>query len=206
MRQHFDIETTQPFAILSDMETVIFETHATSLDNEAALASGLYDVGLSALGRREAADLGRRYHGVPLAAVCYPDLRRAVDTVKIAFGGTGFPFRCDRRLRECDYGDLTRSPISTVEREKSRRITEPFPNGQSYTQTTDLMGDFLRDVVANSGSGQVLIVGCRATQYGLDYWLNGRSLRDAVATPLDWQPGWNYEVTTEARDRLFRSR
>jgi hypothetical protein len=37
---------------------IVFETHATSLDNEAGLVFGLADVALSAFGRREAAGLG----------------------------------------------------------------------------------------------------------------------------------------------------
>jgi hypothetical protein len=37
---------------------IVFETHATSLDNEAGLVFGHADVALSAFGRREAVGLG----------------------------------------------------------------------------------------------------------------------------------------------------
>lgn len=42
------------------MVTIIFETHSTTLDNQAKLAAGWYDVGLSKLGKEQAEDLGKR--------------------------------------------------------------------------------------------------------------------------------------------------
>jgi broad specificity phosphatase PhoE len=42
----------------SDLVTIIFETHSTSLDNEAGIASGHNDVDLSEVGLRQAKGLG----------------------------------------------------------------------------------------------------------------------------------------------------
>jgi broad specificity phosphatase PhoE len=100
---------------------IIFEKHATSLDNERHLASGHYDVGLSVLGKQEAEDLGRRYADETFAAIYCPDHRRAIDTAAIAFGARDMPIIHDQRLRECDYGAMTRFPLADVEREAPPR-------------------------------------------------------------------------------------
>lgn len=46
-----------------DFVTIIFETHSTSFDNEAGIASGHNDVDLSEMGLRQATGLGERYAG-----------------------------------------------------------------------------------------------------------------------------------------------
>jgi broad specificity phosphatase PhoE len=48
---------------MTNVRTIWFETHATSLDNEAGLASGRFDADLSAAGVEQAVELGRRYAG-----------------------------------------------------------------------------------------------------------------------------------------------
>ena len=64
---------------------LLFETHATTLDNEAGLASGHFDVDLSATGEEQARRLGERRRDDQLAAVFSSDLRRAFRTADIAF-------------------------------------------------------------------------------------------------------------------------
>ncbi|HET7641026.1 MAG TPA: hypothetical protein VFK47_20115 [Ktedonobacteraceae bacterium] len=37
------------------------------------------------------------------------------------------------------------------------------------------------------------MTGHRATRYGLEYWIDGRSLAEIVQAPFTWQPGgWTY--------------
>ena len=48
--------------------TIIFETHSTSLDNEAGIASGHNDVDLSEMGLRQAKELAERYVDESIAA------------------------------------------------------------------------------------------------------------------------------------------
>lgn len=110
------------------MVTVIFEAHATSLDNEAHLSSGQYDVALSLLGEKQAKELG-----------------------------------------------------------------------ESYEQTSQRMKSFLNDLKKNfdnppigETSKKVMIIGHRATQYGLEYLINGVSLKDVIRALWSWQPGWTY--------------
>ncbi len=54
--------------------------HMTSSDNEAGRASGYADVPLSALGRRQAQELGQHFATEALDAIFYSDLQRASTT------------------------------------------------------------------------------------------------------------------------------
>ena len=70
----------------TDARRLVFETHATSYDNEADLASGHYDVDLSPIGEQQAAALGIRYALDLPSLVVASDLRRSWRTADIAFG------------------------------------------------------------------------------------------------------------------------
>lgn len=174
------------------MVEIIFESHSTSLDNENHLSSGWNDIELSELGNRQSVELGERYKNENFDAIFCSDLKRSYNTAEIAFANRDFKIIKDARLRECDYGDLTQHPSAEVDAEKPKRISEPFPNGESYEQTAVRMGDFLRDLLKDYDSKKVMIIGSRATQYGLEHWIKKVSVSDAVTTPWKWQPGWNY--------------
>ena len=91
---------------------IIFETHSTTTDNEAGVATGWLDGQLSEQGRRLATALGRRRRNDGIAVVFSSDLGRAVETVELAFGGSGIPIHLDARLRECNYGTWNGMPVS----------------------------------------------------------------------------------------------
>jgi broad specificity phosphatase PhoE len=101
---------------------MLFETHATSLDNEAGLASGWFDVDLSTAGEVQARELGGRYQEPPPEIVYCSDQRRAWRTAEIAFG-PAVPIERDARLRECDYGDLTRAPVTEIDARRASCLT-----------------------------------------------------------------------------------
>ena len=177
---------------------IIFEAHGTTLDNEAHLSSGWNDVELSSLGVEQSKEKGTRYNDQTFDAIFCSDLQRSYKSGELAFGGK-FPIIKDARLRECNYGDLTQSPSEIVDKEKPLRISEPFPNGESYEQTTERMKAFLQDLLKNYDGKKVMIIGHRATQYGLEHLINGVYLEQLVSTHFKWQPGWNYvlESTNE---------
>ncbi len=177
------------------MVTIIFESHSTTLDNERHLASGWNDIELSPLGIEQAKDLGKRRGKENFDTIFCSDLQRSYNTAETAFGNT-FPIIKDERLRECNYGDLTQHPSSEVDPEKLKRIENSFPNGESYEQTSERMKSFLQDLVKNYDNKKVMIIGHRATQYGLEYLIKGLPLEQVIAAPWKWQPGWEYELNT----------
>ena len=129
------------------MVEIIFEAHGTSYDNETKLSSGWYDVDLSELGKRQAKELGKRYKDEPIDVVFCSDLQRSYKTAEIAFAKRSVPIIQDKRLRECDYGDLTRHPSEEVESLKAERISKSCRGGESYEQTTERMRNFLQDLL-----------------------------------------------------------
>lgn len=174
------------------MVTIIFESHSTTLDNKAHLASGQFDVELSELGIKQSKELGERYKNENFDAIFCSDLQRSYKTAEIAFSGCGFPIIKDARLRECDYGDLARHPSEEVDLEKPKRVSIPFPNGESYADTAKRIKSFLEGLLQNYNGKKVMIIGHRATQYGLEHWIKKVPLGEAVTAPWKWQPGWTY--------------
>lgn len=175
------------------MITIIFEAHGTTFDNEAHLSSGWNDVALSSLGEKQSKEMGERYKDHHFDAVFVSDLQRAVRSAEIGFSNK-WPIIKDARLRECNYGDFTQKPSEQVDIQKPLRITEPFPNGESYTQTTARMKSFLDDLKKNYDGKRIMIIGHRATQYGLDNLIKGISLEQLTTSHFKWQPGWEYKL------------
>lgn len=175
------------------MVTIIFEAHSTSVDNETHLASGWFDVPLSELGERQSIEFGQRYKEDDFAAIFCSDLQRSCKTAEIAFANRSFPVIKDARLRECNYGDLTRRGMNLA---KEKHITEPFPNGESYEQTSERVKSFLADLLKEKEyeGKKVMIIGHRATQYGLEHWIKRVPLSEVVTAPWKWQPGWIYQL------------
>jgi broad specificity phosphatase PhoE len=173
---------------------LVYETHATTTDNEAGISTGWLHGDLSARGRREAEELGGRRRGEGIAVVFSSDLRRSVETARIAFPGGRPPIRLDARLRECDYGELNGQPAAVVAARRGRHVEEPFPGGQSYREVLDATGDFLRDLVRDWDGARVLVVGHTANLWALECLLAGASLEDLLGAPFAWQPGWTYTV------------
>lgn len=172
---------------------VLFESHATTTDNEASLSSGWNDVDLSEFGYQNITDLKKRYeHNLPDLVFC-SDLVRSYKTGALAFEGTGVKLIVDGRLRECDYGELTQAPKFEVDQQKARRIDTPFPGGESYRDALRRMRSFL-DELPTHNAETVMIIGHRATQYGLEVVLNNREIEEVVMAPWSWQPGWTYTL------------
>lgn len=180
------------------MLTLYYSPHMTSVDNEAKRASGHADVPLSDAGRQQARELGQHYAPEKFDAVFHSDLQRASDTAHIAFAARNLPIVPDARLREYDYGSLTQYPVAEVEQEFPRRVREPFPDGESLLMVVQRVGAFLHDVLRAYDEKTIVVIGHRATRYGLAYWCDGTSLEDIVLKPWEWRdiPIWRYELHT----------
>jgi alpha-ribazole phosphatase/probable phosphoglycerate mutase len=175
---------------------LVYETHSLTTDNEAGIATGWLPGELSQAGRDLARDLGWRRRADNPAAVFASDLARAVQTAYIAFGDGEIPVHLDRRLRECDYGDLNGAPVATVAAQRRRRIDEPFPGGESYRQVVDRTRDFLADLVTHWDGRRVVVISHSANRWALDHLLHGAALDDLVDAPFNWREGWHYVVAS----------
>lgn len=185
------------------MLTIFYSPHMASVDNEAKRASCHADVPLSQAGRERAVELGRHYAAEKLDAVFHSDLQRATATAQLAFAERGIPLIPDARLREYDYGDLTQHPVAEVEAEFPRRITEPFPRGESLVMVAQRIGAFLRDALHEYDGKTILVIGHRATRYGLKYWCSAATLEEIANAPWPWLevPIWRYALEAGELER-----
>jgi len=172
---------------------VYFATHSTSKDNELGLASGWKDVQLSQLGTQQAKKLGNSFENIDVDLICCSDLVRAVETVRIAFGKR-ITLTIDKRLREVNYGDFNGKSTEIVEPMNNKWIKKPFPNGESYEQAITRIHDFYRELKTSCAENVTLIVGHRATKFGLDTLAGNKTLEECLSTPHKWQPYWEYEL------------
>jgi len=170
---------------------IYFAAHSTTKDNETEISSGWKDAELSKLGIKQSKEMGERFKDIKIDLICCSDLKRAVDTVKIAFRGK-YPIIVDKRLRELNYGDFNGKPSKIVEPIKIKYIKEPFPNGESYEQAIVRVQEFYKELKKNHPEKIVLAVGHRATQYGLDILVGGKTIEECLNTPFKWQPYWEY--------------
>ncbi len=171
---------------------IYFASHSTSKDNEAKLASGWKDVELSELGIKQSKKLAEAFKDIRLDLICCSDLKRAADTVQIAFEGK-IPVIIDKRLRELNYGDFDGKSKDLVVSMKVKAIKEPFPNGESYEQAMARTHEFYNEIKEKYEDKTILVVGHRATQYGLDT-LTGKTLEECLSLDFKWQPYWEYNL------------
>ncbi|MFC8846027.1 MULTISPECIES: histidine phosphatase family protein [unclassified Micromonospora] len=175
---------------------IVFETHSWSADNDRGVATGWLPGRLSVRGRALAAELGDRRRGDGIAAVFTSDLRRAVETAEIAFGGAGIPILHDWRLRECDYGARNGTPAAELHRGRAEHLDSPYPGGESWRQAVLRAGRFLDDVPLRWDGRRILVIGHVATRWALDHLLDGVGLEELITADFAWREGWEYDTDT----------
>jgi alpha-ribazole phosphatase/probable phosphoglycerate mutase len=164
---------------------VVFETHATTEDNEAGVMTGWLPGRLSAAGRAQAAELGARR--ADLRVVFASDLARAVETARIAF--PDLDVLLDWRLRECDYGSLNGAPRA------HRGADDRYPGGETWREAVARVDRFLDELVATRDGERVLVIGHMAARFALARRSRGASLEEVLAEEFVWQPGWEIELS-----------
>ena len=174
------------------MIQVVFETHSISEDNERGVASGWRHSRLSERGRELARELGRRRGEDRIDAVFSSDLRRAVETVELAFAHASLPTFLDWRLRECDYGQRNGGPAADHVRDRARFLDDPYPGGESWRQAIARVGRFLDDLPLRWEDKRVLVLGHVATRWGLEHHLVGTPLEELVRADVAWREGWEF--------------
>jgi 2,3-bisphosphoglycerate-dependent phosphoglycerate mutase len=174
---------------------LVFETHATTVDNELGRATGWRAGQLSAQGRAQARRLGDRRTSDGIAAVFSSDLARAAETASVAFGTSAIPVLLDWRLRECDYGLRNGMPVAELQAGRRGHLDRPYPGGESWRQAVGRVGRFLGDLPLRWDGQRVLVIGHVATRWGLDHFITGVALEDLAEQDFAWQEGWEYRLS-----------
>ena len=176
---------------------ITYFVHGTTVDNENRKSSGWNDAELSKLGIQQSKDLTDLTKDMSFDAVFTSDLSRAINSAKLTWGDK-FPLFADKRLRECNYGDLNGEDSEKVEPLLEKSIDEPMPNGESYEDVKARIADFLEFVKKEYHGKHIAIVAHKAPQLALDVLLKGMTWEGAFANDWRkvqaWQPGWGYSV------------
>jgi broad specificity phosphatase PhoE len=178
------------------MVTITYFVHGTTTDNEQGLATGWLPGQLSVKGVEQAMLLGGQAAGLQFDVVFSSDLKRAVDTVQLAFGGK-YKTLQDDRLREANYGDLNGLPHSFKD-SMADYIDSPFPNGESYRDVEMRLQSFCEYLKRDYDGQRVAVVAHQGPQLALDVILKGKSWEQAIAEDWRrtgaWLPGWEYII------------
>lgn len=182
------------------MIEITYFVHGTTADNEQGLATGWEPGELSELGIQQSKDLGILAADKEFSVVFCSDLKRAVDSARLAFGGK-YEIIEDERLREANYGDFTQRP-DDFKKDLVKYIEMQFPNGESYKDVEKRVADFLKDVSQKYEGKHIAIVAHQAPQLALDVLLKGKTWEQAIVEDWrhtkSWQPGWEYTVKYES--------
>ena len=175
--------------------TITYYVHGTTTDNELDISSGWFDVELSQLGIQQSKELWNIVKDKHFDVVFCSDLKRAAHSAELTFKNK-VKIISDDRLRECNYGKYNAQPSAIVEPMQENNITKRFPEGESYNDVKERMGDFLEFLKKNYDGKSVAIVAHKAPQLALDVLLNNKSWKQAFAEDWRkikaWQPGWEY--------------
>lgn len=176
---------------------ITYFVHGTTIDNEQNISSGWFDVELSELGIQQSKDLGGLTEDKNFDVVFTSDLKRAIESAKLAWGDK-YQIIPDARLRECNYGEYNAKPSEIVEPMQEKAITTPMPGGESYEDVKERIASFLEDIQEKYDGKHIAIVGHKAPQLALDVLLKGMSWEEAFSTDWrktkSWQPGWEYTL------------
>jgi len=173
--------------------------HGTTIDNERGVASGWSQTELSDLGKDQSIKLKEMIKDRKFDVVFCSDLKRAVDSTILTFEDI-VPIIKDVRLREINYGDMTKFDSRVVDALILKHIDKPFPNGESYKDVERRIRSFLNDLLKKYSRKNVAIVAHKAPQLALEVIINKKTWEQAVKEdwrlkePKEWKPGWDYKL------------
>tara|TARA_Y100000310_G_scaffold61961_1_gene57201 strand:- start:6353 stop:6898 length:546 start_codon:yes stop_codon:yes gene_type:complete len=176
---------------------ITYFVHGTTTDNEKGLATGWSPGELSELGIKQSKELGKLVTDKRFDVVFCSDLKRAIDSAELGFGGK-YKIVHDERLRECNYGDFTEKSAKDFKDRMEDYIDKPFPNGESYKDVGKRIADFLGFLKNNYEGKHIAIVAHQAPQLALDVLTKKKTWEQAIEEDWRkrkaWQPGWDYTI------------
>ncbi len=164
---------------------IIAIRHGETEWNLKGCFQGHKDSALSALGRRQAAAVGRRLSREPFDVIYSSDLGRALDTAGAIASLSGHTIRPDAQLRERNFGvleGLTEAEIIAAHGDTLERLRRPepdfrIPDGESLREAYDrCVSAFTR--LAGLHPGETIVVVCHGGVLAHLY-------QHATASPLD---------------------
>lgn len=176
---------------------ITYFVHGTTIDNENNKSSGWNDTKLSDLGIQQSKDLTELTADKTFDAVFTSDLSRAIDSANLSWGDK-YPKFQDKRLRECNYGDLNGKDSNIVEPLQEKSIENPMTNGESYEDVKARVKDSLDFLKEEYDGKHIAIVAHKAPQHALNVLLKGMTWDETFAIDWrktkSWQPGWDYSL------------
>ena len=173
---------------------IIYFVHGTTYDNTMGKCSGWKQAELTDIGKERAIKLGEMRKDTHFDFIFTSDLIRAIDSANLAFPNV--KKIQDRRLRECNYGNLDGRDKSLVVYEE--HIEKPFPNGESLRDVEKRIKDFIHFLKDNYEGKTLGIVAHRAPQLAFEVLTKDISWEEANKNDWrktnSWQPGWDYTI------------
>lgn len=173
---------------------ITYFVHSITKDNLNNIATGWLEGELAPIGIEKIKELPKLVKDNSFEIVFPSDLKRAIDSAKLAFGNT-HKILPDKRLREANYGDFDGTDKS-FKKDIKEYINKPYPNGESYEDCKARILDFLNEK-KKEGYSHIAIVGHEATQLALEVICNNKTWDQAIDEDWrknqQWQPGWIYE-------------
>ena len=165
------------------MRLFVIARHAQSTLNLERRVNGdpSQPVGLTDLGREEAALLATEIANVPFDACFHTRFQRTRETAEVALSGRHVPFHVEPLLDDIDVGEFDLAPLEEYRAWKhSHTRAEPFPGGESLDDAARRYAAAWSNLLQTTYASVLVI--CH--EIPLRYALNGALGSDALDGPL----------------------
>lgn len=174
---------------------IIYFVHGTTTDNIEHKSTGWLPGELSEKGIEQSIKLKEQINLNEIDLVISSDLKRAIDSAENIFKESKEIIH-DKRIRECNYGDLNGKDSFLVKYEE--HIDIKFPNGESLKDVEERVRDFCNYLLENYDGKTVALVAHKAPQLALEVITKNISWEEAIdkdwRKTKSWKPGWEYEI------------
>ena len=174
---------------------IIYFVHGTTTDNLEHKSTGWLDGKLSEKGIKQSFELKEQLNLNEIDLVISSDLKRAIGSAENIFKNEKEILH-DKRIRECNYGDLNGKDSSLIKYEE--HIEKPFPNGESLKDVEKRLRDFCEYLLREFSGKTIALVSHKAPQLALEVITKNITWEQAIEQDWrktkNWQPGWRYEI------------
>jgi alpha-ribazole phosphatase len=145
---------------------LLLAPHAPTDWNAAGRYQGHSDTALSAVGRKQAAQLADRLARERIDEVIASDLRRAVETARAVSEPRDLPLRIDSRVRELNFGgwegltyeEVRQNHAEALKAWEADPVRKAPPQGETLAQMAARVRAFLGDFSDEIGSDRTVLV------------------------------------------------